>query len=244
MAYREFAVLAVVPARGGSKSISRKNLARIGGRSLIEWAALAIAGSATIDAALLTTDDIEMAIEGRRSGLAVPFMRPAELAGDTVRAAPVWQHAWLAGEAHFARRFQVSVLIEPTSPLRRAEDIDAVVARLVDGGHESAATVSRTPSHHAPEKQLVMGDRGEVRFHVADGARYTVRQNIPIYYHRNGLCYAARRDTVVDRCIIFENDCGAVVTARPVVDINEPLDLVLSEVLMRRDDVLSGLMRP
>jgi CMP-N-acetylneuraminic acid synthetase len=142
------AVLAVVPARGGSKGLPGKNLKPVGGISLVGRAARLARSLDWIDHAVLSTDDATIAAEGARHGLDVPFMRPAELASDTASSADMWRHAWLASEAHFGRRFDVSLLLEPTSPLRRADDLAATMAALVDGGHRSAATVSRTPAHY------------------------------------------------------------------------------------------------
>lgn len=242
MTYRTSSVLAVIPARGGSKGIPRKNLKIIGGRSLVEWCSIVAKDCPFVDACVLSTDDDEIAAEGRKHGIAVPFVRPAELASDTARAAPVWRHAWLESEKHWGRTFDISVLLEPTSPLRRPSDIEAVILKLIDGGHRSAASASRTPSHHSPEKQLVLNEKGQLCFVAADGVRFTVRQNIPAYHHRNGLCYAAIRSTVVERCQIFEEDCGGVITTRNVIDINDPLDLEFAALLMRRDDYTSPRM--
>lgn len=117
MSFRSHTVLAVVPARGGSKGIPRKNLRTIGGRSLVahaDW----------IDAAVFSTDDAEIAEEGRHNGLKVSFMRPPRLAHDRAGSIAVWRHAWLASESHFGARFDLSVLLEPTSPMRRPEDVE------------------------------------------------------------------------------------------------------------------------
>ncbi|MEM8970659.1 MAG: acylneuraminate cytidylyltransferase family protein [Pseudomonadota bacterium] len=235
MTVHGLSILAVVPARGGSKSIPRKNLAKIAGRSLIEIAAVTLSNTSELDACVLSTDDEEMADEGRRVGLQVPFMRPAELAQDRSRAAPMWQHAWLTAEQHLGTTFDISVLIEPTSPMRVPEDITATINCLVLENHNAAATASRNPSHFTPEKALMLSERNTLEFFYEKGAKYTIRQNIPSYFHRNGLCYAVKRETLLSDGNIFENDCGAVITDRPVVDINEPLDLEFAEFLMKKD---------
>lgn len=224
----ETPVLAVVPARGGSKGIPRKNLERIDGRSLIAWAAATVRALPWLDAAVLSTDDEAMAAEGRAHGLDVPFMRPAALAGDAAAAAPMWQHAWRESEAHYGRRFEVSVLLQPTTPLRRAADVERTVRTLLDGGHRAAATVTRVPAHYAPEKIMTVDARGVLAFHRADGAGHTARQTVPAYYHRNGVCYAVRRDTLLDDGHIVEDDCAAVIVEPPVFNIDEPWELELA----------------
>lgn len=228
------AILAVVPARGGSKSIPRKNLAAIMGKSLIAHAAEVIRMLPWIDRAVLSTDDDEIADEGRRAGLLVPFMRPSELASDTATSVDMWRHAWLASEQAFRTRFDLSVLLEPTSPLRRPEDVQATVRALLEGDHAAAATVSRTPAHFTPHKTLTIDDAGRIGFYLPTGARHSLRQTIPPYYHRNGICYAVQRETIVDKGMILESDCQAVIITRPVVNIDDPLDLELAEFLTER----------
>ena len=93
MTWDGLSVLAIVPARGGSKGVPRKNLREVGGLSLIGWAAKTIADLPWIDQGVLSTDDVEMAEEGRLRGLEVPFLRPDELATDMADSVDMWQHA-------------------------------------------------------------------------------------------------------------------------------------------------------
>jgi CMP-N-acetylneuraminic acid synthetase len=116
MAMNGLSVLAVVPARGGSKGIPRKNLERVAGYSLVARAAMVARQLPWLDAAVLSTDDEEIAEEGRRYGISVPILRPADLASDTATGVAAWRHAWLASERHFDRQFDCSVLLQPTSP--------------------------------------------------------------------------------------------------------------------------------
>ena len=229
-------LLAVVPARGGSKGIPRKNLQPVGGRSLIAHAAAVASSLDAVDTAIISTDDEEMAEEGRRHGLEVPFLRPPELAGDHVDAVATWRHAWQEAERHYGRRFELSVLLEPSSPLRRPDDVARTVQALFDGRHLAAATVSRTPAHYTPHKTLVIDDHGELRPLLPPELSPSLRQQIPRQYHRNGVCYAVRRSTLLEGGTIVEESCAAVVIDRPVVNIDEPYDLELAEWLLQRQD--------
>jgi CMP-N,N'-diacetyllegionaminic acid synthase len=139
-------VLAVVPARGGSKGVPGKNLREVGGASLVARAAVVARAVPRIGPAVLSTDDEASAAAGPRAGLEVPFLRPAELAGDLALGVDAWRHAWLASEEVFGRRFEVAVLLEPSSPLRRAEDVERTLDALLSGPHLVAATVSPTPA--------------------------------------------------------------------------------------------------
>lgn len=234
MAFAGHSILAVVPARGGSKSIPRKNLQPVGGISLVARAAQVAAAIAWLDARVISTDDDDIRDEAVAHGLEAPFVRPAALAGDTATSIDMWRHAWLASEEHYHRRFELSVLLEPTSPLRTADDVRRTVETLVAGNHAAAATVSPTPAHFTPHKTLTVDPSGRIGFYLQDGQRFALRQSIPRYFHRNGLCYAVRRGTLVDRGTILENDCAAVVVERPLVNIDEPLELELADFLLRR----------
>jgi len=234
MAYHGLTVLAVVPARGGSKSIPRKNLCKIDNISLVGRAGNVAVSIPWIDQAVLSTDDPEIADEGRRFGLDVPFMRPAELADDLSTSADMWKHAWLSSEKHYGTRFDISILLEPTSPLREAEDIERTVSLLTLNANMAAATVSKAPAHFTPHKCLTINHQGFVGFYLEDGAKYSIRQKIPDYYFRNGICYAVKRKTLLENRHILEEKCAAVVIDRPIVNIDEPFDLDLAEFLLAR----------
>jgi CMP-N,N'-diacetyllegionaminic acid synthase len=234
MTWNNLSVLAVVPARGGSKGIPEKNLRKVKGRSLIEHSARSAAALTWIDRSVLSTDDEKIAEEGRKCGLDVPFRRPAELAGDLSPTVDAWRHAWIESEAHYGARFDISVLLQPTTPLRRPEDVERTVRALVEGGHRAAATVSRVPGHYLPKKIVKLDDAGCLAFCTDQGARHTARQAIANYYFRNGICYAATRDTVVLDGQIAERDCIGVVIDEPIANIDEPLELDWAEFLAQR----------
>jgi CMP-N-acetylneuraminic acid synthetase len=244
MAFAGALVLAVVPARGGSKGIPRKNLQQVGGLSLVGRAGALAAQLPWLDAAVISTDDEEIAEEAERHGLARPFLRPDELASDTASSVEVWRHAWLEAERHYGVRFDVSILLEPTSPLRTVQDVEAVVRAVVEDGHAAAATVSPTPAHFTPHKTLLLAADGTISFYLDNGARFANRHLIPRYFHRNGLCYAVRRQTLVDANHIIEQDCFAVVVNRPVVNIDEPFELEMAEWLLRRGTAQVGAAMP
>jgi CMP-N-acetylneuraminic acid synthetase len=235
MSFRGHSLLAVVPARGGSVGIPGKNLKPVRGQSLVARAARAILETGFADRAVCSTDDKAIAEEAKRHGLHVPELRPAELSGSLAKSVDVWAHVWRDMEQRDGRRYELSILVEPTSPLRRPQDIEATLNALVSTGARAAATVSPTPAHYTPHKTLTISADERIGFYLQDGARFALRQNIPAYYHRNGVCYAARRDTVVERGQILEEDCVPVILDRPLVNIDEPFDLELAEFLAARE---------
>ncbi len=240
MAWQGKTVLAVVPARGGSKGIPRKNLCKVGNLSLIAHSAMTIQALSWIDQAILSTDDTEIAQEGRAHGLEVPFMRPAHLASDHASSVGMWQHAWQQAETHYQQQFDLSILLQPTTPLRAPEEVEQTIRALVEGNHGAAATVSRVPGHYTPEKCLTVDHVGCLQFYTKDGAQHAQRQSIPSYYSRNGLCYAVTRDQLLVKEYIVEQDCVGVVIDRHIVNIDEAYELDLANFLYAREQAIEA----
>ncbi len=130
--------------------------------SLVGRAAQAAANVEWIDRRIVSTDDAAIAAEAAKYKLDVPFMRPPELAGDFATSIDMWKHAWVESERHYGERYDISVLLEPTSPLRRPEDIRRTVETLIQGDHEAAVTVSAAPAHFTPQKCLTVDDEGHM----------------------------------------------------------------------------------
>lgn len=235
MSYQGFKILAIIPARGGSKGIPRKNLCTLGGVSLVGHAAKTALALEWIDRTILSTDDDEIAAEGQKYGAAVPFRRPVELASDQARSTAMWKHAWLASEDHFNETYDISILLEPTSPLRRPEDILTTVDTLIESGCDAAATFSRAPAHFTPHKCLTLDDNGIIGFYHEHGRQFSIRQKIPQYYYRNGICYAVKRHTLLEKEMIIEENCKAVIIERPVVNIDDLDELAYAEFLFQKD---------
>ena len=226
-------VIAIVPARGGSKGIRYKNLCKVGGISLIEWAALLVNALPWVDRALLSTDDSRLANEGKRTGLSVPFIRPKELATDTALGIDVWRHAWLSAEKYWKTHFDISVYLQPTTPLRRLEHIEKVVNTLVKGSFDAATTIASVPGHFVPEKILQIDSKNVVRPFIK-GKAVSNRQDAPVYYYRTGACYAAWRETIIEKRAIIEHACAGIIIEEPTANIDTPMDLEWANYLHKK----------
>jgi len=226
-------ILAVVPARGGSKGIPRKNLTKVGDSSLLERVAAIVRAITWIDEAVLSTDDEEIARVGADSGLKV-VRRPDELATDLASSTDVWRHAWLEAEGDAGGLFDLGVLLQPTSPLRTTADVMACVQLLIDEDRDVVISISPTPSHFTPEKTVTINDRNGLIPYLDEGFT-SLRQEIRPYYFVNGYCYAAVRHRIVDEMAIHGTNVGAVIVDRPVVNIDDAFDLEVAEWLLRRE---------
>ena len=234
MAFQGHNILAVIPARGGSKGIARKNLRTLCGKTLIAHAAECAQQLDWLDATILSSDDAEICEHAKTLNLDVPFTRPQALASDQAKSIDVWIHAWRSSESHYAQTFDISILLEPTSPLRRAADIKNAVELLINTSSSTVVTVSKTPAHYTPHKTLKISDNGYLDTYLENGAQYSIRQQIPDYYHRNGVCYAATRSSLLNEHNLIEDKCAPLVIERPMVNIDEEIDITLAELLMRQ----------
>ena len=194
--------LGVITARGGSKGIPGKNLKLLAGVPLIAYTIEAARASGVFDRVIATTDDTAIAECARTYGCDVPFMRPPELAQDETPHLPVLQHAvsWLA--EHEGYRPEVVVILQPTSPLRRVEDIQRAIAMLADGSADSVVSVSAVPSHMNPMRMLRVDEHGSaVLFVSGQPVRHRInrRQDMPEAWVMNGALYALRTEVLFGR---------------------------------------------
>ena len=224
-------ILAVVPARGGSKGIPLKNLRKLAGRSLIEHVGSIIRALPEIDRAVVSTDHPIIASEAEKAGIAAPFRRPEAIAGDYVGDVDVLSHALLTMEEIDRRTYDIVVMLQPTSPLRKAGDVLATIRMLIDGGWDLVWTVSTTDSKAHPLKQLTVSER-TLNYYDPSGAVIIARQQMQPVYHRNGAAYAITRGCLLDQRTIKGKRAGALVIEGHQVSIDTEWDLELVEFLL------------
>jgi CMP-N,N'-diacetyllegionaminic acid synthase len=227
-------ILAVVPARGGSKGVTLKNLHPLQGIPLIAHVGRVARDIPAIDRALVSTDHPEIAAEAEHAGLAAPFIRPAELAGDLVSDFQVLEHALTAAERLDGVTYDVVLMLQPTSPLRRAAHVQAVLEKLVKEGWDAVWTVSATELKYHPLKQLVVGEGGEMSYFDPEGPRIVARQQLQPVYHRNGVAYAFTRACLLEQRTIMGARSAAVVLDEPLVSIDTLDDFRLAERELER----------
>jgi CMP-N,N'-diacetyllegionaminic acid synthase len=219
-------VVALIPARGGSKGIPRKNLAPLGGRPLLAWTVDAARESRSITRVVVSTEDDELAEAARGLGAEV-LDRPPELAADETPMQSVIAHAL----EELAAVPEVLVLLQPTSPLRRAEHVDEAVDLLLASGADSVVSVVKVPHRYRPGSLMALD--GERLVHLADDHAAT-RQEKPLVYARNGPAVLVLRPDRIGTDL-YGGDCRPyVMGARESLDVDEPFDLELAELLLAR----------
>jgi len=203
-------VLAVVPARGGSKGIPLKNLRKIAGRSLVSHAGEIAATVPEIDRRVISTDHDGIAAEAVAAGLDAPFRRPLALSGDRIGDWDVLEHALHATEELDGCRYDILVMLQPTSPLRTVQNVRDTLHHLIDGDFDAVWTVSETDLKYHPLKQLVIND-DRMSLYDARGSQIIARQQLSPVYHRNGVAYAITRQCLIDQKSIMGANTGAVI---------------------------------
>lgn len=189
-------VLGIIPARGGSKGVPRKNIKLLCGEPLLAYTAESALRSKLLSKIVLSTDDSEIAEIGKSFGLEVPFIRPAELAEDTTPTLPVVVHA-VSQMEKLGESFDAVCLLQPTNPLRRAEDIDVCIELLETSGADSVISVLPVPHEYNPHWVYWQNDRGELALSTGESEPVPRRQDLPSAYYRDGSIYVTRTETVI-----------------------------------------------
>jgi N-acylneuraminate cytidylyltransferase len=229
-------VLAVVPARGGSKGIPRKNLRLLAGKPLVAHAVEVARAAACVTRTVCSTDDPEIADVARAAGAEVPFLRPAELAGDRSEDWPVFMHAlgWLEREEGWVP--DVVLNLRPTSPLRRPAHVDAAVRMLLETGADSVKSVCLARQH--PHKMWRLAPDGCMQPFVQTLFRLERGPDVPRaeledVYWQNGIVDATGRAVILEQGVMIGRRVAGLVTdPSESIDIDTPLDLMLAELLV------------
>ena len=233
-------ILGVITARGGSKSIPRKNIKELCGKPLIAYTVEAAKTSGVFDRIILSTDDQEIAEVAKRYGCEAPFMRPAELAQDTTPHLPVMQHAvkWL--EEHEGYTPDYVAILQPTAPLRQAWHLREAVELLKKTSADSVVAMVEIPGHHSPYWAVKIDEQGLGALLISGEPirkRIPRRQNLPKAYTHSGALYLFRTGLLFDP--VEPNFYGDKVAAYVMedkynVNIDNPADWESAEQAMRK----------
>jgi CMP-N,N'-diacetyllegionaminic acid synthase len=226
-------VLAVIPARIGSKGVLRKNIRLICGTPLIAYSIrTALAVRDRFHRVIVSTDSEEIASVARQYGAEVPFLRPAELAGDEVPMVPVLQHSVLFVEQQDRIRLDWVCLLQPTDPLRTVEDIEVALALARQGDCDSVISVVQVSSVHPILMKRI--ENGRLLPYCIEEKEGTRRQDYqPLAYMRNGAIYLTKRGVLMEHNSIWgEVTRPYIMPEERSISVDSELDLKLIEILM------------
>lgn len=226
-------VFGVIPARGGSKGLPGKNLRPLGKIPLIGWSIRAARESRRLSRTLVSTEDPQIAEEASRLGGEVSFLRPVELSRDDSSILAVLQHAvgWL--ERTEGKRPDLVVLLQPTSPLRTAEDIDETIRIVLETGADSAQTVTEDRTH--PWHRFSLDKDGDRLVPIlTDAEKYSQRQEAPVLYRPTGSVFVTRYRTLMEEGRIRGRDHRGLIRGfESSIDIDDLWDLRIAEMILR-----------
>ena len=225
-------ILAVVPARGGSKGIRLKNLKKINGKSLIQIVSEVILKSKIFTNAVVSTDNNLIKKEALKFGLDVPFIRPKSLSGDLISDVEVLRHALKKSETFYKVHYDYIMMLQPTSPLRTKKDLLKLASMMNKKKYDAIWTISETDLKFHPLKQLKIND-GLLNYWDSKGKNIIARQQLNPVYHRNGVGYIISRECLVKKNSIKGNKTGFLLVKTPQISIDTLEDLKKAEMIKK-----------
>ena len=225
--------LAIIPARGGSKGIPRKNIAILNGKPLIYYTIEAAKKSEYLTDVVVSTEDVEIAKISRDLGALVPFIRPSNLATDEAESAPVIEHALKFMEDKRGFEYDAILMLQPTSPLRTNEHIDKSIKLFVSQDCDSLVSIVPVGGNHPLRMKTLTGDR--LSNYVNQGYwNMKPRQSLPEVFIRNGSIYLIKRDAFMHSKQLIGKSClGFLMDEFESVNIDSPIDFKIADLILK-----------
>lgn len=235
-------VLAIIPARGGSKGLPRKNILNLCGRPLIGWPIKAASSSCYVDRIVVSTEDMKIAEVAASQGATVPFLRPKELAIDTATSFSVIEHVLeelkLVGE-----EYKYVVLLEPTSPLTDAKDIDQALERLERGRAQadSIVGVSEVVAAH-PVFDVEIRENGLIKPYMHENFSFAGRRQeiTPLYFFEGSLYISDVSVLLEQKSFYHERTLAYAVPKWKSFEIDDLVDFICVEAIMKNIHQIKG----
>lgn len=224
-------VLAIIPARGGSKGVPRKNIKDLCGKPLIAWTIDEAIKSKYIDRVIVSTEDEEIAYISREYGAEVPFLRPIELAQDDTPGIEPILHCinWLKDNENYYPDYVCT--LQCTSPLRKSNHIDEALEEIIDKNGDSIIGVCESEVNPYWMKKI---EDGKLVDFMEDSKRYTRRQDLPVIYRLNGAIYICKTDVLMkNKNWYTDNTLPYVMSQEDSVDIDTVLDFKIAEIIIK-----------
>lgn len=225
-------ILAIILARGGSKGIKLKNLKKIKGKSLVKITGLFCKKLKFLDEAIISSDNKKIILEGLKSGLKAPFLRPKELSGDLISDEKVLIDVLKKTENYNDTKYDIVLSLPPTSPFREKKDVIQAIKLLIHKNLDSVWTVKLNDTKNHPLKQLVLKNN-RLKFYDKKGKKIFARQQLSSVYFRDGSVYVIRRDVLLKKRKLITGKTGAVITKNFKISIDDHLDLKIANFLYK-----------
>ena len=222
-------ILALIPARGGSKGIKDKNIIPLAGKPLIAYSIEAAKKSKYIDSIVVTTDSEKIAEVAKRYGARVPFLRPAELAADTSKTIDAVLHA-IKTLKSMGENYDTLVLLQPTQPLRTTDDIGKAIELYYESGENGLVSISSVDD--SPLLIRSIDEDGKLINLLSQNSTCR-RQDMPNYYKVNGCIYINKIDEINENTSFNDNKVPFIMDKEHSIDIDELSDLWMAECYLK-----------
>ncbi|GGG99532.1 hypothetical protein GCM10011416_17330 [Polaribacter pacificus] len=227
-------ILAIIPARGGSKGVPRKNIKLLNGKPLLEYTAKVALKSSLLSKVIVSTDDDEIISVAKKLELEVPFKRPIDLAADTSSSLSVILHAL----AYFESKsiyFDAVCLLQVTSPFRTVEFLDAAIQKFINSDADSLVSVQEVPHEYNPHWTFELDKNQHLKIATGESTIISRRQDLPIAYHRDGSIYITKTNILKEQNSLFGNKIAHLVSPKEFyVNIDTMDDWSKAEVMVKR----------
>jgi len=233
--YKNKKILALIPARAGSKGLPQKNILPLANKSLIAWSINAAKNSRYVDKLIISTDDDNIADVARSYGCEVPFIRPDHLATDEASTIDVIMHA-----VSYFDDYDYLVLLEPTSPLRETNDIDSALEMLCQNRAraDSIVSVSKVEATH-PAFSVKIADDGLIRPYAGDEFKIIRRQDLsPLYFFEGTVYISDVKQLLLKKTFYHDRTMPYVVPRWKSIEIDERIDMICCEALIKNKHLL------
>lgn len=229
-------ILAIIPARAGSKRLPGKNIKNLCGKPLIQWTIDAALAVPEITEVMVSTDAEEIATISDACGAKVPFLRPVSLASDVSSTVDVIKSV-IEYYKNEGKEFDFVLLLQPTSPLRGSAQIKEAIALLKEKKADSIVSVC--PTEHSPLWANTLDETQSMDAFIPDELKTVRSQDLPEYYRLNGAIYLTRVSRFLDEGTMFlsSNTFAYIMDSKSSVDIDEELDFMLAETIINNQRV-------
>jgi len=225
-------ILAIIPARGGSKGISNKNIRKLAGKPLIEYSITSAKKSKKINRIIVTTDNKKIASISKKAGAEIPFLRPKQISKDDTPIIDVIQHTLDFLENTESYKPEIIILLQPTNPLRSIRNIDNCINLLLNS--KSSSVISVSLAKHHPDISFTI-QNNFLKPLNSKFEKHSLRQKRKLIYSPSGLIYGFWYDTLKKYHSIYGPKIKPLITKNnaELIDIDEPFDLFLAEMILK-----------
>jgi CMP-N-acetylneuraminic acid synthetase len=226
-------ILGLIPARGGSKGIPRKNEKLLAGKPLMAYTAKAALAAKQLDAVVFSSEDYELITLAKTLGLNAPFIRPMDLATDSASSLSVAQHA-LDYFASQGQHFDALCLLQVTTPFRTAQDIDEAVLKFKKQGTDALVSVQKVPHVYNPHWVFTQNKEGNIALATGDSTIIGRRQDLPPAYIRDGAIYLCKTQVIMEQNSLYGDSLSFIESdMSKYVNIDGPEDWKKAEQIAK-----------